>query len=392
MLKKHIKTKIICLILPLLCTLASPNISTAQVDLASKIEAQNLFQEAKSLRISGQLNIAEEMLISAIAINPQLAEAHSLLAEMLAARQSFLNAQQHMSLALQLSPTDPDIKMAQARIFYWQGKNNQALLIMERVLGSFPEYEDAQLFYARLLSVTGSDNISSWRGHVATTRSSFSRIPLSPWTQTTIDITRDFSDKNSAVFTLDLAERFSLKDVSLSTRFDHKFSKNGGSYASLSHTFSDEFLPEWTVATGGYYTVSQASGVLGPTIVGVDSKYRSYALAKVVSVDVWLSQYVLNGKGWLTLRSINSFVDDGQNPKGYLIRGDYFIHDNVRIYAGYAKAPESDRGIVTTTVSYFTGLVVKVNDRVDFHVDYSEHDRESSYIRKEVGAGLSYKF
>ena len=365
-----------------------------EISLSQRIEAKQLYDQARALRNNGQALEAQRLLENSLIINPLLASSHSLLAEILAANGQFDKASDHIEIALKFSPNDPDIMMAQARILSWQEKNAAALLVMNDVVADFPDYKDAEDFHNKLRDINETIDAvrMAWRADLSFSKSTFSRVSLTPWKQTTVALSRKLNDENSISFTLDAAERFSLHDVSMVARINHSFSASKGVYASLLHTIGAEFLPKWTVAGGGYFKIYEGNGLLGPTITGVDVKYSSYGLVKVKGVDVWLSQYLFSGQGWLTFRSINSFVNDGKNPKGYSIRGDLIVHDRARIYAGFADAPESDRGIVTTTTSYFGGMVITINPNLSFNAGYAHHDREGSYIRKEVGVGLTYKF
>lgn len=370
------------------------SVSEQQIPLNERIEAQQLYDQALEMRNAGDASSAQTTLEQVIILNPKLAEAHSLLAVILAAKGEYETANLHIKRAIGLSANDPDIKMAKARILSWQGKTTEAKEIVTIVVAEFPEYSDAQDFLTRLETIeTSQENLNiPWQVGVSFSRSTFSKVPLTPWKQTTFSLYNQINEHNSAVFTLDMAERFSLHDVSVSLGINHNFENKSGLHFSLLSTIGAEFLPKWAMKTGGFLKLNEGNGFFGPTIVGVDGKYSSYGLVKVKGVDLWLSQYILAGKVWVTIRSINSFVNDGANPKGYSIRFDGYLKEGMRFFAGYADAPESDRGIVTTTKSYFTGFNFAIKDNLDFNVSYAHHDRENSYVRKEITVGLVHKF
>lgn len=417
--------------------------------------AEEDYAAAVGERGEGQIESAIAHLESALEKNPEHVAARTLLAVTEAAIGDWASAEKHIEIAVSLAPGDPDILLAQARISSWQGAYAEADSLVDQVLDDYPDYLDAWILKGRIayyldeLSDADAalqrarrlepDNLevliaigdiqaaqgrideaqatyrtayrlypdseeaaeraervfekpASWRSGASLSHSSIERIPLEDWWSLSAFVSKDLNDSNSLAVNLEYAHRYSLYDVQLAAVLNHRFSPKSFGYLSIGGTPKDDFLPAISRSAGGNIRWRDGGRRIGPSILEFDINYREYLFNSVSGLNLSLRQLFFDERLQLTYRSINSRASDSSTDKGWLARVDITASDRYRLYLAYADAPESERGIVTSTVSSFAGLIVHFTEALDFRVDYARHDRTNSYLRKDLAAGFSVRF
>lgn len=430
-------------------------VALAVIRPCSAQTASQDYDAAIAARGNGQIELAITYLESAILKNPDYVSALTLLATLEASLKRWQLAEQHIQAAIFFSPDDPDLLLTRARILSWKPDYAEAESIVDRVLANHPDYLDAWMLKGRiayyqnqfssaelafakarkiapqnleLLLAMGDVQAAQgdfdaaratyqnayrlfpnsaealersrrdfaenkpWQASVSVSHSKLERIPLNDWLSVVTSLNRTLDENNKLGVSIEYARRFSLNDVQLSTTLNHKIASHLSGYLTLGMTPDDEFLPAWSASAGTDMRWRQGEGKIGNSHVGVDIGYRKYISNKVALFDLWLQQYFFSDQLVFTLKSINSSVSGGNNTNGWLGRVDIAPSDRYHLYAGYADAPESDRGAVTSTKSAFMGVIFHSSNTLDLRIDYARHDRENSYLRKEYVIGLSSKF
>lgn len=410
---------------------------------------------AVAARDNGQIESAITYLDSAISKKPSHVPALILLATLKASLKHWGSADKHIEAAIILAPGDTDVLIAQARILSWKTSYTKATYIVSNVLARHPDHLEAWLLKGRIAyyqsqfstareafqtaekiapgnlevliaigdieaaqghfeeakasyqkayglfpnSLEAAERFrrvfaekKTWKAGVSVSRSNLERVPLDNWLSVVTHLGKELNEKNNLGVSVEYARRFSLDDVQITTTLDHKFADHISAYVTLAGTPNDEFLPARSAATGANIRWRQSDGKLGSSHLGVDISYRKYIFTNVKGIDLQLKQYFLQNRTTLTVKSIYSKVSGNNDTRGWMGRIDIMPSDRYQIYTGYADAPESDRGIVTSTISSFSGVIFHLTRELDFRIDYARHDRNDSYLRKEFVLGFSLRF
>ena len=189
-----------------------------------------------------------------------------------------------------------------------------------------------------------------------------------------------------------MARRFTKNDTEFRAGVSRRFSDAFSGNIEFALTPDDDFLAKWTLRGGISLRVLENGRAIGPTLISLDFSHRKFEPGGVTGLDPGITQYLMAGKLWVQARFINSFDPDDNHLTGWLLRGDWQALKNLRFFAGTAEAPESDRGIITDTRSYFGGFLWRLSDHIQLRADYARDDRENSYLRKSFTLGFDISF
>jgi YaiO family outer membrane protein len=191
---------------------------------------------------------------------------------------------------------------------------------------------------------------------------------------------------------LHVAERYDLEDAHVDVRLDRRLSPSATFYLQAGVTPAADFLPEWTIGAGGSLRIAKDSGMFAATVLTLDTRISDYTTGTTQTIAPGFEQYFLDGRIWLTMRWIHLIDPDGGHHNGYLARGDVMVNDWLRLFVGYANAPETDLGLTFDTESVFGGLVYAVNDRTDFKINIAHEEREDLFDLNSISTGFTYRF
>jgi YaiO family outer membrane protein len=105
-----------------------------------------------------------------------------------------------------------------------------------------------------------------------------------------------------------------------------------------------------------------------------------------------VEQYVAGGSVWYTGRLINTWDQTGDHSLGWLGRGDWQASEGLRLFLGYADAPDTSEGVVVDTRSLFGGLSYSLSDRITLRASAAREWREDGSRRTQFGIGLGHRF
>ena len=445
--RRRIKTPILLILLLISHLIAQPALSQTAVE--------SRYDEALNARNQGDHQEAIRLLESAIRDQQNPIPSLMLLASIEAAQENWTRALSLADKAIRLSPNNADALTLKARILGWQGKYYRAERQIARVFQLQPDYLDAWILKARIAwyqeDAAGADTALQtarelapdnhevlifsgdvrralgdtrgasafyekalrlypdskeaaaalkekvledrrWHLSLVSARSELSRLPMDDWTSHVIEFGSQIRNTGSWIISLEQAERFTLEDEQLQASIYQRMNDRLSAYLMLGSTREDDFLPARSARTG--FTFSTCAQAPCSLLTGSSLDYRQYLDSEVLTLDIWLRQQWFDNRFEFEIKSIHSKASGSANDStnGWSAKLTASLSDQFRFYAGYADAPESDRGIVTDTKSLFGGIQINPGGRTSFRLDYSRYDREGSYLRKELSAGLTLRF
>lgn len=384
-----------------------------------------LMREAAAASAAGDFAAAEDGYRQALVLRPGDPGATLRLGLNLAYQGHHRQALDTIEAGLAGRPGDFDLRLAAARIKAWMGRTAEALDDAEAVLRDFPGNSAALALKGRILIYRGDaeaaeaafsqaleqapDSIearkgladarelqaAARRGQVALTysRSSFSRRDQKDWTEVEADAVYDLDETTRLLGFARLSHRFGQTDTYLRAGGEKRLGDRIRVRLRAGVTPGADFLAKWTVEGGASLRVSDGGGIFGPTEIFADLEQSHYATGNIRGAEPGVQQYLFDGRTWVTARWLNSFdATADKRTAGWSLRGDWQLVDRLRLFAGYADAPEVDRGVTVDTLTRYAGAVVGLTDDVDLTFAYTRDNRKDTYIRDVVSATLGYRF
>lgn len=362
--------------------------TAAQAERAPEVEA--LLESARAAQARGDLAAAMSALEAAAAAAPGDADVLRRLGTAQGQSGRTEAALATLARAQRLAPDDADIRLAIGQVHYYRGEHRAALGIAEAVVARQPDNGDAKDLAERTRRALADGGSTRWRLDWSASYSHFEDDARERWLEGSAALGYRIDDQTSVTGRVDGADRFGRTDVYGEARVDHRFADGRSAYLALGATPGADFLPEWALQ-GGLGLRAWRSG-LGDGVITLDVRHAKYATGSVETLSPGVEQYMLDGRAWLTGRLILTWDEDGERQTGYLLRGDVMATERARLFAGYADAPETVENVTLTTRSVFAGGVLDLSNRLSLRLDYVRDDRERSYVRHAVTAGVGVRF
>ena len=308
-------------------------------------------------------------------------------------------AQDILNLMSAKEQENPDTQVLQAYLYYHRGEFDKAAALFKQVTDNYPDYTDAQeglvrAEAARLNQLTTDG--TRWRLDTGGNHSHFTRVPQADWNETYLQLGYQPQGGQTNFFgRIARYDRFENIDSEYDLGLYHSFSDLLIGYVQTGFAPNADFRPHWRFLTGGEARLFQSRNNAQNHALNLwaltDLKYETYGAEKIYSFapGLRLSPY----DGWSA--TAKSIIVDGniQDPTfGYNLRLDGRLHPQLRFYAGHSDAPETVAGDVVDTTSYYGGLFFDVSDRHSVTVGYSHEDREESWKRNVINAGITLRF
>ncbi len=393
-------------------------------------EFDDLMQQGLTARNAGDFAAAETAFAKALEHRPEDATAVLYLGLVQGYQGRHAEALATIERGLAMHPKDFDLRLTVARIKGWMGRDAEAEADVDALLQDFPENTEALNLKGRLALYRGdaaaaetayshvlrldpgnetalkgmADTVASRtvrvdggpgsRLAVTYSRSSFSRRDQADWNEMEADLVIDIDEYMRFLGKVQMSHRFGATDIYLRGGLEHRFTPDVAVRVQLGVTPDAGFLARWTAEAGVTVRVSDGVGFLGPTEILADVKHSHYATGDVRTVDPGIRQYLGGGRIWLTGRWLNTFDAEAGNKrmKGWSLRGDWQMADWMRVFGGWADAPETDRGNTVSTMTSFGGLVIDMTQDSDLTFAYTHDNRKNTYIRDVVSATVGYRF
>lgn len=356
-------------------------------------EVQTLVDEARAAQARGELPASLVSLERASALAPDNAEILRLLGVAQGQAGRTDEALATLGRAQQIAPNDADVKLSLAQIHYYRGDSERALRLAEEVLSASPTNEDARDLVGRARRAVREEG-PRWRVDLYGSYSDFNDDARKRWLESGISVGRRIDEKLRVTGRVDIAERFDTTDVAIEGGFERRFGGNSAFNLAAGVTPGANFLPQWLVRGGVRTRAWQGNDRegAGPGILTLDARYAEYRSGSVETLSPGIEQYFAGGRVWATGRLIFTWDENGNGQTGWLVRGDGQVADKLRLFAGYADAPETSENVTLSTRTIFGGAVIDLNDSYALRLDYARDDRENSYVRNAFTLGFGVRF
>lgn len=191
---------------------------------------------------------------------------------------------------------------------------------------------------------------------------------------------------------MEISDRFDEVDSYFQAGIQHIFGQAGDISLNAGVTPDADFRQDWDVDLGSSLNLHDGTGDFGPLFVTFDGRHARYSDDAFQTASPGLQLYLFEGRAWVSARWINSFQELDDHEQGWLARGDVRVSDHLRIFVGMADAPETSEGITYEVQSYFGGVAYDLNERLSLKLDYLHEDRQDSYLRRALTAGITLRF
>lgn len=381
-------------------------------------DAQALYEQGSSDRKEGKFDQAIEKLQAAAEQKPDDADIQVQIGLTLTALKRFAEARVAFSRALEIAPTYLDALLGLARLDYFDKKFDVAKAAVENVLQERPDDQDAKDL---LKQVEEASDVQAAAEKLKTAAplserpvaSSTSAPPAPKPLRWRIDLNGGWSGltgdrpdwwEGDARLSYHLnpqytisgfvapASRFEIEDTLFEIRVDHKQGPTFNNYIFVAGTPDADFFPEVAVGAGFGLKARDSKGFLNASVLTFDARYAHYVTGDVEAFNPGLEQYFFNGRAWVTARWINVVDQDHIYSDGYLLRGDIIVVPKLRVFAGYADAPENVDANIVRTRSIFGGLVYELNEKSTWRASVGYDNRVDLFEQVLVSTGITRKF
>lgn len=283
--------------------------------------------------------------------------------------------------ALRLAPTYRDARIGYARSALFRGR---PALARDRLA---PLSDDGEVAILRTqITAAIEDRPAAWRLDVAHARSELSD-GLGHWTATTVAVGQR-SGGISLSASAERTTRFGRTDVYLEVLGARTFASGVDAWVALGGAPDADYRPKASIRGGG----SKAIGASGDWTVrlGADGAWARYAVGDVDSLQpnlsaAWKDRFTLSGRVFLTLDERDDF------RRGYAVRGEWRPTDRLRLYAGWADAPESSDGRTVTVRAASASVAIDLTPRLTIQAGFA-HEMRDAYDRDELALALTTRF
>lgn len=283
--------------------------------------------------------------------------------------------------ALRLAPTYRDARIGYARSALFRGR---PALARDRLASLSDDREVAAL--RTQIATAAEDRPAAWRLDVAHARSELSD-GLRHWTATTVAVGRRSGDTSLSA-SAERTTRFGRTDVYVEALGARTFASGADAWLAVGGAPDADYRPKTSVRGGG----SKAVGAPRDWTVrlGADASWARYAVGEVESLQpnltaAWKDRFTLSGRVFLTLDERDDF------RRGYAVRGEWRATETLRLYAGWADAPESSEGRTVTVRAASAGAAIDLTPRLTIQASFA-HEMRDAYDRDELALALTTRF
>ena len=315
-------------------------------------------------------------------------EARLFKAKILSWAGSYELAKTEFESLLDETPGNPDVLLAYGYWSYYQGDNKAAEIRFEKILGEYPDYQDARNGLELVQRAErASDHL---RLDIGAEISQFSRSENENWSQSFAQITRQ-RERQSWALRYDRYDRFSLTDDQLGVSHYRKIGNSFDVGASVSGVINADFRPDTSISgVLGWTKKFKGSGLSALRSFGT-VQIDSYEDQKIISLNSGMEIYLENGM-LISGTLITVKPEDMDRRYGYLARISAPVTEKFDIAVGFANSPETINAVVVRTETIFGSVAYKLSDDLTVRLSVGRDDRENSYIRESLNVGLSRKF
>jgi YaiO family outer membrane protein len=352
--------------------------------IAAPLAAQTTlspYDQAVAARQRGDAAEAVRLLTPIVAAEPHNADAQVQLGYAYLALDRLDDAQTAFRAALIAAPDYADARVGLAQVARRRG-NAVAALAELGPPGS--DSEEARTLRSALLA---DPALHRWSLDLEGSLTAIGQ-GRSDWSEGAVQLRRRVNAGSTIGARVEVARRFDRTDVYGEASIERALGTRGHGYLTLGGTPNADFRPKWQVGAGGSLRLTEGPAA---TVATLDLRHAHFASGNIDTVSPGVEQYLAGGKAWLTARMINLF-GGGRHQAGFLVRGDAMASNALRLYAGYADAPDTEQGVALDTKSVFGGLSYELQSGTTLRASLSHDDPAGSPGRTQIGLGVGWRF
>lgn len=388
--------------------------------------ASNYVALGKEAHKKGLFAQAEQQFKKAVEDDQKSSEAWRELGMSQAHQGKYKEALGSLKKAQVLDPDNFDIKMARARVYSWDGQYQKAEALLLPLKKSYPDNFEVLFFEAQLLYFQGKTTQASKRiGPLHTKypddssvsqlyqqikqaksepkprdrifsfgyqRSEFSRRQQSDWLEGFAELLIGIDPKTKFHARFQNAMHFDETNASYEVGLLHDFTQAFRASLKTAYTPKSTFLPRSKITSHLEGRIIHGHEFFGDTWLTADLRYDGYREVHIRTLSVGLN-YQLFRPFWIEGKAINIFDNDHKHLKGWSTSANWYTPiQGLRLRAGYSDSPESDSGVIVSTLGRFIMGAYQLNEATTAYLSYSRDDRENSYLNKTVSFAMSIGF
>lgn len=343
--------------------------------------ARGGYDQAVAARLAGDPARAATLLEPVVAADPRNSDAQVQLGLARLALGQLDAAEAAFKAALAVAPDYADAHIGLARVAQRRGDRAAAMRALDAAGPGNPEAAELRRQLDEMPDAPGwqldMDAAYSWLDG-----------PQPDWRELAVQVRHQASAATAIGARIEYARRFDRNDIYGEVQLDHRLSDAARVYATLGSTPNADFRPEWQIGLGGSLRVAGGSNA---TVLTLDARQSRFAAGDVQSLTPGVEQYI-GGRVWVTGRWINLFDETGTHRSGFLVRGDLQATEKLRLFAGYADAPDTDEGIVVDVRSLFGGASVDLGGGTALRLSVAHDDRATGADRTQLSMGFGLRF
>ncbi len=346
-----------------------------------------LIQDALAARDAGDLPRAESLLREAYPIPDDKSEVALLLGMVVAFQGRYDEALALFDQGLAGNPADSELRMARARVLFWQGETSAASRQLDELLAQDPQHAEARALARQLDAGNWHHQFSYAYG-----RSRVDVPGFADWHDHAFEYRYRQNEQREYYGRVEHSHRFGLYDTLLEGGL--LFNRNGRLPLALAAGFTPnaDFLPEYLFRAGTSLLLNDGGLYPGATVLGVQYQLSSYLNGNTHRLGLGLEYYVPGTALWLT-PGIGMVRDqDGRDSFSWSLGAHWQLRDSSRIGLSYSDAAETENLLTTGTRSWRAYLLQDLTARWALQLNFSRMSRSNSYTRESLNLALQYRF
>ena len=294
-------------------------------------------------------------------------------------------AEQALKRGLAIAPNYADLRLAYARLAYFQSHNAEARRRLAPLLAG-PASQEAQGLLATITRAELAKNAPDWRIDVDGTYSTLSRH-LPAWSEEDLAIARKLDQRTILSFGLEQTRRFNIDNTYLHLAISHNFGPVGvllGYGGSPDAVYRPRYLLDTSLSAPLF-----GIGRLWQVVGGLDGSFAWYPSGAVDTVQPAVTLMEGNSLSF-SARYIHTWAA-GQTLSGFALRGMARLIRGLFLNVGYANAPDTSAGVTYKIEAISAGFTVNLNSTNALQLSASR-ETGAPYTRTDIVLGLTHRF
>lgn len=294
-------------------------------------------------------------------------------------------AEQALKRGLAIAPHYADLRLAYARLAYFQSHNAEARRRLAPLLAG-PASQEAQGLLRAIQRAENAKNAPAWRVDADVTYSTLSRH-LPAWSEEDLALARKLDARTVLSVGLEQTRRFNIDNTYLHMALSHDFGPVGillGYGGSPDAVYRPRHLLDASLTAplfdiGGQWQV----------VAGLDGSFAWYPSGAVNSlqpvVTVMESDRLSFSARYIHTRAA------GQTLSGFALRGMTRLTRGLYFNLGYANAPDTSAGVTYKIEAVSAGIAINLNATNALQLSVTR-ETGAPYRRTDFVLGITHRF